>query len=115
MREMPIALFPTAAGEGVTDGYLADMFRLDIRHVRASNAFTRDLLLSRAIELGFVARDWTTHAIDYQSWLIQLSHAVMGHWVKLLSPVEREEQLHALFVIRALKRKYHVQQAQRRS
>lgn len=105
---LPMPLFPTAASERISDGVLADMFLLDVRFVRAQNSFTRDLLISRAIESGYIQRDWSPLSHNYERVLEDLSRAILGHWSKLLTPIEREERCHVLFVIKHLKRQYQV-------
>lgn len=107
MRELPISLFPTAAQAGLSDGLVADIFSLDVRVVRAQNAFTRDLLASRAIEMHYIPRDWEPRSHYYDQWLSELSQAILGHWSKLLTASEREERLHVLFVLRVQMKKFN--------
>lgn len=104
--KLPIALYPTAAHERLSDGMVADMFRIDVREVRAHNSFVRDLLISRAIEAGYIRQDWTPKQRTLHSFLDELSHAILGHWSRLLTPVELEERLHVLFVIRVMRKRY---------
>lgn len=111
--KLPIALFPTAAQERLTDGQVADSFGLDVREVRAFNSFARDLLASRAIEGGYVHKDWSSKQRTFSGFLDEISHATMGHWSKLLTPVEREERQHVLFILRVM-RKQHAQHQERR-
>lgn len=106
---LPLSLYPTAAQEHVTEGMLADMFRLDVREVRAMNAFTHDLLISRAIEAGYISLTWSPRSHSFPSVLEELSRAILGHWSRLLTTTEREERRHVLFVIRALRRQYYAQ------
>lgn len=106
---LPLSLYPTAAQERVSEGMLADMFQLDVREVRAMNAFTHDLLISRAIEAGYVSIEWCPRSHNFPNVLEELSRACLGHWSKLLTATEREERRHVLFVIRALRRQYHAQ------
>lgn len=107
MRHLPISLYPTAAQAGLSDGLVADMFGIDIREVRAQNAFTRDLLASRAIEMHYIDRDWDPHIYRYDEWLCALSHAILGHWSTLLTASERYERRHVLFVLRIQMRKFN--------
>lgn len=111
-RELPLALYPTAAQERVSEGLLAHMFLLDIREVRAMNAFTHDLLISRAREGSYVPIKWEPRARDYFSVLNELSRAVLGHWSKLLTPTEREERRHVQFVLRVIRRQYQPERDQ---
>lgn len=104
--KLPLALYPTAAQERIADGLLADMFQLDVREVRAMNAFMHDLLISRAIEGGYIKSDWTPKAHGLAATLDELSKAIFGHWSKLLTQVERDERRHVLFVLRILKRQF---------
>jgi len=103
---LPVALFPTAAQDRLTEGMIADYFGLDIRHVRAMLIFSRDLLISRAIEAGFVPRNWEPKSRYYHEALDELSRAIMGHWSRLLTSVEREERRHVQFVLRVMRRQY---------
>lgn len=106
-RSLPLSLYPTAAQNRVTDGQLADFFMLDIRFVRAMNSFTKDLLISRAIEGGYVKPGWTPKSSDFPRLLEELSRMIMGHWSILLTSTEREERRHVLFVIRVMRRTFN--------
>jgi ATP-dependent RNA circularization protein (DNA/RNA ligase family) len=103
---LPVALFPTAAQDHLSEGMVADYFRVDVRYVRAMYSFTKDLLISRAIEMGFIPRDWTPKSSYYSDLLDELSRAILGHWSKLLTETEREERRHVQFVLRTLRRRY---------
>lgn len=105
-RELPLALFPTAAQSRCSEGQIADFFMLDIRHVRAMNSFTKDLLVSRAIEGGFVPPGWSPKAYDFSRVLEELSRAILAHWSILLTATEREERRHVLFVVRVMRRTF---------
>lgn len=105
-QKLPIALYPTAAQDRLSDGMVADMFQLDVRYVRAMNSFTRDLLVSRAIERGYVPKEWAPRSHLYAIALEELSRAMLGHWSKLLTAVEREERRHVQFVLRIQRRQY---------
>lgn len=106
VSRLPLSLYPTAAQDRLTEGSVADIFKEDVRHVRAMNAFTRDLLVSRAIERGYIARDWAAKSHLYSVMLEELSRAILGHWSKLLTEVEREERRHVLFVLRVMRSRY---------
>lgn len=106
-HSLPLSLYPTAAQNRCTEGQLADFFLLDIRYVRAMNAFTKDLLISRAIEGGYVSRSWTPKSVEYPRLLEDLSRSIMGHWSILLTSTEREERRHVLFVLRVLRRSFN--------
>lgn len=104
--KLPMSLYPTAAQERISEGTLADMFQIDIREVRAMNAFTTDLLISRAIEGGFISKEWTPRSHTMSSALEELSRAIFGHWSKLLTQTERDERRHVSFVLRVFKRQF---------
>lgn len=106
-RDLPLSLYPTAAQSRCTEGQVADFFMIDIRHVRAMNSFTKDLLISRAIEGGYVPREWTPRSCDFHRLLDELSRAIMAHWSILLTQTEREERRHVLFVVRILRRRFN--------
>lgn len=103
---LPIALFPTAVHDRFTEGMIADIFQLHIGEVRAHLSFTRDLLISRAIEAGHVRPGWSPLSYHYFAMLDELSRAISGHWSKLLTEVEREERRHVQFVLRIMRRQY---------
>lgn len=103
---LPVALYPTAAQDRLSDGQIADYFQQDVRHVRAMMSFTKDLLISRAIEGGYVQREWVPKATYFPAILDELSRAIFGHWSKLLTPIEREERRHVAFVLRVIRRQY---------
>jgi hypothetical protein len=103
---LPLSLFPTAAQDRLSEKILTEAFSIELSYVRAMNSFTRDLLISRAIEGHFVPRGWAPRSHSYAAALDELSHAILGHWSKLLTPTEREERRHVLFVFRILRRQY---------
>jgi hypothetical protein len=98
LESVPLALFPTAIQERISESRLASMFSIDVRTVRAMNMFTHDLLISRAREGHFVVRDWHPRSFEYSLVLDELSRATLGHWSKLLTPAERDERRHVQFV-----------------
>lgn len=104
--KLPTALFPTAAQDRISDTILADALKLDIDCVRAMNCFTRDLLISRAIEDGYIRPTWSPRGLTYNAVLDELSRAIMGHWSKLLTQAERDERRHVQFVLRIVRRQY---------
>lgn len=106
---LPISLYPTAAQDRLTEGQVADLFAIDIREVRAMNSWSKDLLISRAIEANYIPRDWKPRSHNLGFALDELSHATCGHWSRLLSPTEREERRHVQFVLRVLRRQFNTE------
>lgn len=104
--KLPTTLFPTAAQDRISDTVLADALKLDVTRVRAMNCFTRDLLISRAIEGGFIRSNWSPKGLTYTAVLDELSRAILGHWSKLLTQTERDERRHVQFVLRIVRRQY---------
>jgi len=110
---LPVSLYPTAIQDRLSEGMIADLFSIDVRHVRAMIAFTKDLLISRAIEHGYISRDWEPKSRYYTEVLEELNRAIMGHWSKLLTEVEREERRHVQFVLRVLRRQHFNREGKR--
>lgn len=109
ISNLPFSLYPSAAAERISDGLLADALVLDVREVRARSSFAKDVLISRAIEQGYIPRDWTPRNYAFNRLLDELSHCIQGHWSKLLTPVEREERIHVLFVLKVIRTKFNSQ------
>lgn len=106
-RQYPLALFPTAAQDRCSEGWVADAFLIDVREVRAMNLFTSELLISRAREGGYVPISWEPRSRVYSAILDELSRVILGHWSKLLTQTEREERRHVQFVLRVMRRQYY--------
>lgn len=106
ITNLPLSLYPSAAAERISDGLLADALGLDVREVRAKSSFAKDLLISRAIEQGYIHSGWIPRNYAFSKLLDELSHAIQGHWSKLLTPVEREERIHVLFVLKFIRTRY---------
>lgn len=106
---LPLSLFPTAAQDRIGENVLSEAFGLDLSYIRAMHSFTRDLLISRAIEGHYVKPGWAPRSHAYSAALDELSHAILGHWSKLLTHTEREERRHVQFVLRVLRRQYQTE------
>lgn len=109
LKTHSLALYPSAAQERLSEGVVADAFGIDVRHVRAMNSFVKDLLISRAIEAGYIRSNWSPRSRHFAGILDELSRSILGHWAKLLTPVEREERRHVLFVIRIVRRQFNIE------
>lgn len=109
LKTHSFALYPSAAQERLSEGIIADAFSIDVRHVRAMNSFVKDLLISRAIEAGYISPSWSPRSRHFAGILDELSRSILGHWAKLLTPIEREERRHVLFVIRVVRRQFNIE------
>lgn len=107
--QLPVMLVAVAQDERLPFEAICHAFDMTRAEANANLVFFRDLLVSRARELGYVHPEWTLSKFETTSWLRELSFAVSGKWTVLLTPREIEERRHLLFVLNHLKRVYTTQ------
>lgn len=105
-KRYPLMLAALAASERMPTVAICDTFDMSRSQVLSDIVLFRDLLVSRAREQDFVHHGWSPTTTLAHQWLREISYAVAGSWVVLLSPREREELRHVRFVINHLKRRY---------